>query len=120
MAFERFTASGKSFKARISIRKNGQISLSQGAVQKFRLTEYPYAVLFYDKEKHRIGLKPTQDPEEPGAYKLNFKGTGASVAGLAFLDYYGIDYSRSRRFEAQWDEEHEMIVIDLASPISPR
>lgn len=118
MAFQRFTASGRSFKARVSIRRNGQISLSQGAVQKFNLSEYPYVVLFYDKEEHLIGLKPTNDAEEPGAYKLNHKGIGASVAGLAFLDYYGIDYSRSQRYEARWDEQHEMVVIDLRSPIA--
>ena len=118
MAFERFTASGRSFKGRVSIRRNGQISLSHGAVQKFNLADYSYAVLFYNKEESLIGLKPTQDPEEPGAYKLNLKGMGASIAGLAFLDYYGIDYSRSQRYEARWDEKHEMIVMDLHSPIS--
>jgi len=118
MAFERFTASGRSFKGRVSIRKNGQISLSQGAVQKFNLADHPYAVLFYDKEGQMIGLKPTRDPEEPGAYKMNHKGMGATISGLAFLDYYGIDYSHSRRYEARWDEKHEMIVIDLRAPIS--
>lgn len=118
MAFERFTASGRSFKGRVSIRRNGQISLSHGAVQKFNLTDYSHAVLFYDKEEHLIGLKPTQDPEEPGAYKLHHQGMGASIAGLAFLDYYGIDYSHAQRYEARWDEEHEMVVIDLRTPIS--
>ncbi|OGF52719.1 MAG: hypothetical protein A2Z21_08030 [Candidatus Fraserbacteria bacterium RBG_16_55_9] len=118
MSFERFTASGRSFKGRVSIRRNGQISLSHGAVQKFNLADYSHVVLFYDKDANLIGLKPTRDPEEPGAYKLNLKGMGASVAGLAFLDYYGIDYSRSQRYEARWDEEHEMVVIDLRTPIS--
>jgi hypothetical protein len=120
MAFERFTASGRSFKGRVSIRRNGQISLSHGAVQKFNLADCPYVVLFYDKERTLMGLKPAQDPEEPGAYKLNHKGAGASIAGLAFLDYYGIDYSRAQRYDARWDEEHEMVVIDLSAPLSSR
>jgi len=118
MGFERFTASGRSFRPRISIRKNGQISLSQGAVQKFELREVPYVVLFYDKEAQRIGIKPTHDPEEPGAYKLNHKGSGATISGLAFLDYFGIDHGRSQRYEAHWDEEHRMVVVDLRAPLT--
>lgn len=118
MAFERFTGGGRSYKARASIRKNGQIGLSQGAVQRFKLDRYPYVVLFYDKETERIGIKPTQNPEEPGAYRLNHKGSGADISGLAFLEYFGIDRDRSRRYEADWDDEQGMLVIDLEKPVS--
>jgi len=117
MAFERFTAGGRSFRPRVSIRKNGQIGLSQGAVQQFKLSDFPYVVLFYDKDQELIGIKPTRDPEEPGAYKLNHKGSSATISGLAFLDYFGIDYSRSQRYEARWDEEHQMVVVDLRAPL---
>ena len=113
MAFQRFTESGRSFKARISIRKNGQIGFSNGAVKKFGLQKFSHVVLFYDADKKRIGIKPTNDSEEEGAYKLNIKETGASVAGLAFIDYFDIPHENTQKYEAKWDDESQMIIVDL-------
>jgi hypothetical protein len=115
MGFERFTESGRSFKTRVSIRANGQIGLSHGAVAKFGLGRYQYAVLFYDKETKQIGIQPTNSAEESGAYKLNIKGSGAAISALAFMDYCGIDHGQARRHSAHWDEQRGMVIIDLTS-----
>jgi hypothetical protein len=113
MGFERFTESGRSFKARISIRANGQIGLSHGAVSKFGLDRYQYVVLFYDKETKQIGIQPTNDAEEKGAYRLNVKGSGATISALAFMDYFGIDHEKAEKYSAHWDDERAMVIIDL-------
>lgn len=115
MGFERFTESGRSFKARVSIRANGQIGLSHGAVAKFGLGRYQYAVLFYDKETEQIGIQPTNSAEESGAYKLNIKGSGAAISALAFMDCFGIDHEEARRYSARWDDARGMVIIELTT-----
>ncbi|MFQ5730096.1 MAG: hypothetical protein ACE5GN_07025 [Waddliaceae bacterium] len=113
MGFERFTKVGVSYKPRISIRANGQFGFTAGAVKKFHLNDYKFAVLFYDKEASRIGIKLTNEPEE-GICRLQVKSTNAFLSARAFLDYYGIDYGETKRYDAEWSEEDEMVVIALA------
>jgi len=109
MAFERFIQTGKSYKPKISIRANGQIGLNQGSIEKFKLNKYKYAVLFFDRETKRIGIKPT-NTEEEGICKLQIRKSNAAISGKAFLDYYSIDYSKTKRYEAVWDEKEKMII----------
>ena len=114
MAFEKFTLKGKSFRPKISLRKNGHIGFNQAAIEKFSMTRYDYAVLFYDRENKKIGIKLTNDAEE-GACKLKVKETNAYVAAKAFLDYYGIDYSKrqTQRSDVALDEELQMLVASI-------
>lgn len=112
MAFERFVLGGKSYKPKVSIRRSGQIGFNQGAVKKFSMEKYRYAVLFFDRINKRIGIKLTNEEEE-GICRLRVRGWGGTVSAKAFLDYYGIDYSRLKKFDARWDESEGMIVVDI-------
>jgi len=113
MAFERFTARGKSFIPKVSIWKRGQIGLSQGAVERFKLNEYKYVVLHYDKDNQLIGLKFTNDEKEEGIAKLNVKANGAIFSAKAFLDFYDIDYQDTKQYNIKYDEENGFYVFDL-------
>ncbi len=112
MPFEKFTQTGRSYKPKISIRSNGQIGLNQGAIERFKLNEYKYAILFFDGESDRIGIKLT-NTEEEGICKLQVRKSNAAISGKAFLDYYSIDYSKTTRYEAVWDEKEKMIVVTI-------
>lgn len=113
MAFERFTAKGKSFVPKVSIWKRGQIGLSQGAVERFKLSEYKYVALFYDKDNQLIGLKFTNNDKEEGVAKLSVKVNGAIFSAKAFLDYYNIDYSDTKQYDIKLDMESGLYVFDL-------
>ncbi len=112
MAFERFTKIGISHKPRISIRSNGQIGFTLGAIERFALNHYRLAVLFYDKENNKIGIKLTNEAES-GACKLQVRPSNASLSAKSFLDYYEIDYSKTERFAAYWDDNEQLIVVSL-------
>lgn len=115
MAFERFIETGRSYKPKISIRGNGQIGFNFGAIKRFVLENYEYAVLFYDKETQRIGIKLTNEKEE-GISKLKVRKSSAAVSAKSFLDYYEIEYGGSvRKFDIYWDEAAEMLIADLSS-----
>ncbi len=113
MAFEKFTARGRSYAPKVSIWKRGQIGLSQGAVERFSLRDFKFVVMFYDKENKRIGLKFTNDEQEEGIAKMNVKTNGAIFTAKAFLDYYNIEYKETEQYDIKLDEENNLYVFDL-------
>ncbi|MFA5373577.1 MAG: hypothetical protein WC354_05275 [Candidatus Omnitrophota bacterium] len=114
MAFERFTNVGKSFKPKISIRGNSQIGFNCASIREFKLNEYKFAVLFYDKESKRIGIKLTNDKSEEGACKLRVRAeAGASMSARSFIDCYKLGSLKSYRFNVEWDAKEKMIIADL-------
>lgn len=115
MAFERFTQTGQRFKPKVSIwGKGGQIGFNQGAVNRYGLGNYRHAILFYDRENNRIGIKFTNDEKEEGVLKFKPRATGAVIAGKAFMDYYGIDYTKTKNYDVVFDEENELYIVNLA------
>ncbi len=113
MAFERFTARGRSYAPKVSIWKRGQIGLSQGAVERFGLRNFKYVVMFYDSENKMIGLKFTNDEQEEGAAKMNVKPNGAMFTAKSFLDYYDIEYKETEQYEIRHDKEADLYVFNL-------
>jgi len=112
MAFEKFVKTGRGYAPKISIWKGGQIGFNQGAVTRLDIKSFEYAVLFYDKNEQKIGIRFTNDPEE-GANKIAKGQTGAFISAKAFLDYYGIDHSKTERYGFFYDEANKLYVIDL-------
>jgi hypothetical protein len=112
MPFEKFIMTGRSYRPKISIRTNGQIGFNLGAIKKFSLNKYKYAILFFDRENKQIGIKLT-NTEEEGTCKLQVRKSNAAISGKAFLDYYSIDYSKTTRYEAVWNEKEKMIIATV-------
>lgn len=117
MPFERFTAiNSRGFKPRVSIWKGGHISLNQGAARHFKVTSASHAVLFYDKSNTKIGIKITNDSNEEGAISMTIRGegkSGATIAARTFLEFYGIDYSETRKYTPEYDEDNQLWTIQL-------
>ena len=114
MAWEKFTMTRRSFKPRISIRGKSQIGFNTAAIEDFKLKDYKFAVLFYDKENKRIGIKLTNDKDEEGVRKLRVKElTGASLPARTFIEYYKIGNFSGQRFNAELDKQEKMIVATL-------
>jgi hypothetical protein len=112
MAFERFTKSGRGYSPKVSIWKRGQIGFNQGAVERFNLKNFDYAVLFYDKNEKRIGVKFVNDQSEEGANKIIKGKTGIFFSAKAFLDYYDISHSETTKCDVNYDEENDLYVFD--------
>ncbi len=113
MAFERFVRAGRSYAPKVSIWTRGQIGFNRGAVKKMSMRDYKYAILFYDKENKRVGIKLTNNPSEEGATKISFGSTGAFISARAFLDYYDIPRGETKRYDIYYDDENDMWVFDL-------
>ncbi len=112
MSFQRFIETARSYRPKVSVRSNGTLGFNSGAVVKFSLKSYKYAILFYDEERKMVGVKPTKSEEE-GTHGLNCGKTGAWISARRFLDYFGIATQATKRCDASWDEKEKMIVFQL-------
>jgi len=112
--FERFTQHGRSFHPKISIRKRGQVGFNNGAIKRFGLEAYDYVVIYYNKDKDKIGFKFTKDENAEGATKIVKRTGNYFFSGKSFLDYYEIKYNETEAFDVEWDSANELAVIDLS------
>ncbi|HMO49583.1 MAG TPA: hypothetical protein PKE26_03325 [Kiritimatiellia bacterium] len=123
MAFEKFTQTGTRQAPLVSIRRGGSLGLSQGAINRYGFdNDMTHVVLFYDKEDKLVGIKPIAGDSEEHAIKVIVrpykaaKGKESKTAffsAKSFLDFYAIPYSETKSYDAKWDEQNAMIVIDL-------
>jgi hypothetical protein len=113
MAFEQFTKTGRGYTPKASIWMRGQIGFNRGAVEKFRIRDFEYAMLFYDKETDRIGIKFTNDSKMEGIAKLAKSAASAFISARAFLQYYDIPHDKTTKYDIAYDKESELYVIDM-------
>ena len=115
MAFEHFTRTGGRIDTpKASIWSKGQIGFNQAAVEKYRLDNYGYVLLFYDRDTKRIGLRFTNDNDSAGATKLIIrKGAGASMSARAFLKHYNIYAEKTQKYDFKYDKETEFYIMEL-------
>ena len=64
--FQRFTEVGKRFEDRITVTRGRSIGLPTRFYNDNKVSDYKFAVLFYDKERNAIGIHFTNNADEPG------------------------------------------------------
>jgi len=116
MGFELFDKMSRSFKAKISIRNNGNIGFGKGAVNKFNLTGQNYCKLYYDTNRKYIGFEFVEKDVPGVTAKVVSRGLDMFVSVRSFLNYYNIKFDKTRVYQGQMDEESRMIFIDLTKP----
>ena len=116
MPFERFTDVGRVFRPRASLRSNGQLGFNHGCVKRFDMEKFSHVVLFYDVDTKRIGVKLTNDKDEPGAATLITRTGNGTVSARAFLEYYQLTPSKTTQYDVRREDESGMLVIAIAKP----
>jgi hypothetical protein len=112
LAFERFVRKGtKLSQPKAAIWSQGLIVFNGAAIGEHKLSGYKFAVLFYDREKKRIGVKFTNDPKEAGARTFRRRKHDGAIYAKAFFAYYGVDFSKAARFDIDYDEKNGLHVL---------
>ena len=114
MAFEKFVPEPKkSHGPRATIRPSGLISFDANAVETFKLDRATHALLFFDKTKKRIGVKPLTGPGEEAAFRLVRRRRTVGLKAPEFFKHFGLSVETPKSFETHDDESEGMIVIDV-------
>lgn len=107
--FEKFVETDASFSAKVTIRqRTGQLGFNSGAVNRFKLEQREFAILYFDPSRRVVGLEFV-DTKQPGAIRISRKPSNTYIKAKNFFDKYGIEYSESRRFELQHDAESSLL-----------
>ena len=113
MAFEKFTRiRSRGYTPQISIWSRGQIGLNQAVLDKYKIGEY--AILFFDRDTKRVGIKFTNNKSESGAAKIIKRKTGgASLSARAFLVNYDLISEKTKSYNVEFDKDNEMLIIKV-------
>lgn len=107
--FEKFVETNSSFAAKVTIRqRTGQIGFNLGAVNRFKIHEYKYAILYFAPSERVVGLQLVNE-EEPGSIRISTKKSNTFVTAKNFFDKYGVDYSQSHRHDLEQDPESGLL-----------
>ena len=128
--FEKFVETDSSFAAKVTIRqRTGQIGFNSGAMNRFKVNEFKYAILYFDPSERVVGIQLVT-AEEPGSIRISKKQSNTYVTAKNFFDKYGIDYSQSHRHDLEQDLESgflyfgtqlsaETITEDVSDEVEP-
>ena len=103
---------GEMSKPWAAVWKTGQIGLNAAVLHELGLAKATHAVLFYDLDTKKIGIRFAESAKEEGAVKLVRRGGGASIFAKGFLRYFGIDHSKSRRFSLVFDQKQNLHILE--------
>ena len=103
--FEKFVETDSSFAAKVTIRqRTGQIGFNSGAINRFKVNDFKFVVLYFDPSERVVGIQLVTS-EEPGSIRISTKKSNTYVTAKNFFDKYGIDYSQSHRHDLEQDTE---------------
>lgn len=108
-----FTDTETSFAARVTIRQTGQFGFTSGAVNRFKLNDYMYAVLYFDESQRAVGIELTNF-KKPGAIEIKKSSSNTYLRSKNFCDKYGIDYSKASRYCLREDGRNTFLYFLLA------
>ena len=115
--FVKFTDPDSSFAARITIRQTGQFGFNAGAINRYKINEFAFCVLFFDEEQKVIGLQLVKEQAE-GAIEIKKSESNTFVRGKSFCDRYEIDYCASHRFELRCEKDTGMLYFELEKELT--
>ena len=97
-----------------SINNKGIIRFNDGAKQEYKLDNFEFAVMHYNKEHLIIFIEPTNDKTKEGAIRIvKGKKYGASLAARNFFHHYRILINKTITHKTLFSENKRMIIIEL-------
>jgi len=77
------------------------------------MEKFSHAVLFFDRDNKRVGVKLTNDKDEPGACTLITRGGNGTVSARSFLEYYSLTPKKTTQYDIGSDSETGYLVIEV-------
>ena len=100
--FKKYIHKGRSYTPKVTIRKNGVLAFNSGAVHKYDLDVYKYAILYISDDKNRIAVKFTNSEKDSGILQIQTRPGNFQISARTFFGLYDIDWSENRNYEFKW------------------
>lgn len=115
LGFKRFTRVTRSGKPLCIIRKCGQICFNAGAVAKYDLDIYDYAVLYISDDRRRFAVQFVLNEKEEGAKRVQKRKGCWAISAIPFMRLFEIDFSKTTNYEIKWIDKERTAVMHLNS-----
>ena len=115
MVWELVDFKGLRGKAKVSIRKNGQIGFNGTFAKQYRLSENEnkYVKLFYDRDNNKIGLMFSKENQDKKYINIIFKEGNIYVPASVLFYQYSLDPKYCSIESFFFNEESGMVVLDI-------
>ena len=113
--YEKTTARRSSDPTLTISKKFGRLGFNATAAEQMKKNAMETVLLMWDPENRQIGIRNVMK-KDPRAYTLHFskKQYGAGFAARTFLNHIGYDYSETRSFPCEWNEQDGIFVVQLS------
>ncbi|MFY9367964.1 MAG: hypothetical protein WAR40_04760 [Desulfomonilia bacterium] len=98
-------------KPQVSIWKKGTIAFTKAAEEHYGIKSYRYALLFFDPEARKIGIKLTKERSDPDLYKVTPGKSNLVITAPPFFREFKIPIKETKRYDLY--KEGDMLVIRL-------
>jgi hypothetical protein len=109
--FKKFMAKGRSYNPKVIVRKSGHIAFNAGAINKYDLNMYDYAILYISDNRNRVAVKFTNNEKDSGLLKVSVRPGSYAIAARSFLGLYDIDWSKTRQFDFMWRDKDKVAIF---------
>ena len=101
---------------RVAILPTGAFWVNPAGAKSF-FKGYKRTFLLFDRKARAVGFRPSN--EQKGTYALSRpRGVNyVTIAGTAFLKYYGIPHGQRTSYEVSWDKKQKLAEIGLNYPL---
>lgn len=118
MGFELFDRKrGPAGASTIALTKHGSFNFNKAAYDRY-FKDYERVLLYYDRERQVIGLKPTNE-ERREAYEVHSRpGNTGNFSGVAFIRHFGLDIRETKTMVATWNDADDLVELRFSEPAS--
>jgi hypothetical protein len=98
----------------VTIGKMGRLGLNMLATAMLQERKVTHVVLLFDQETGKCAVRIATSKDE-GAYTLTYndKSNGSGFSAVTFLNYIRYDWTETRAYSAEWDEDGKMFVFAI-------
>jgi hypothetical protein len=103
----------------ITVNPHCRIGINQAAVRLLQLQAGGPALLLWDAENQKIGIRKATD-SDPRAYTVTPSTKGSGFQAKTFFSFIGAYIMESVTLEAQWNEKESLLEVSLPAKLFKR
>lgn len=102
---------------KVSLRKSGSIGVNQAAIEE-HFADDDGAVMYYDEDADRIGIKPVADKDaDEAAYTVSKTDSGGTIAAQAFLEAYDLKPDVTTQYNPERNDDEDLLSAEVDDPL---
>ena len=109
--FKKYIRKGRSTKPQVAVRKNGCIAFNSGAIGKYDLDVFKYAMLYISDDRKRVAVQFTNSEKKEGILDIQARKGNFQLSARSFLKLYDFDFSETKNYDFVWNDSGKTAIF---------